>query len=90
MKFLAHQKFRFDLGQSFFSILNFVFIVVAASDKIGTLVGWSAKAIVCIAVPGAILGVWFFGFVLDKLGFYHKYNEVINERNEMLRKVCEK
>ena len=37
-QFLARQKYRFDIGQGFLAIVNFAFVVIAASDKITTLV----------------------------------------------------
>ena len=36
MNWIARQKFRFDLGAGFMTVLNFAFVVISASDKIGT------------------------------------------------------
>ena len=86
-RFIARQKFRFDLGHSFLSILNFIFVVIAASDKIGTLVHLPARAIVCAAVPVSVIGVWCFGWILDRCRFWQAYQSETNDRNEMLKDV---
>jgi hypothetical protein len=85
--FLARQKFRFDLGQGFLAIVNFAFVVLAASDKIATLVHLPAKVTVSILVPFAVIMVWLLGFVLDRMQFSQAYQEEQNRRNEMLSAV---
>lgn len=84
---LVRQKFRFDIGQGIMSIINFAFIVLIASDKIATFIKLPAKVTVAILVPTAIFGVWFIGFVLDKMQFSQVYQEENNKRNEMLSAV---
>jgi hypothetical protein len=86
-QFLARQKYRFDIGQGFLAIVNFAFVVIAASDKITTLVHLPAKLLVLILVPAALLCVWLLGLVLDQMQFMHAYQEEQNRRNEMLTAV---
>ncbi len=82
--FLARIKYRFDLGQGFLAIVNFAFVVLAASDKISTLTHLPAKVTVSILVPLAVISVWLLGYVLDKMQFSQAYQEEQNRRNEML------
>jgi hypothetical protein len=82
--FLAQMKYRFDLGQGFLAIVNFAFVVLAASDKISTLTHLPAKITVSILVPFAVVSVWLLGYVLDKMQFAQAYQEESNRRNEML------
>ena len=86
-RFLVRAKYRFDIGQGFLAIANFAFIVLAASDKITSLVHLPAKVLVPLLVPLALLGVWFIGFILDKMKFMEAYQEESNRRNEMLSSV---
>lgn len=86
-QFLIRQKFRFDLGQGFMAIINFAFVVLAASDKLATLVALPAKVVVPCAVPIAVIMVWVVGYVLDRLRFYEGYNRELNARNEMLKSI---
>jgi len=90
IRFIARQKFRFDLGQSFMAIVNFTFIVIAASDKIATLIHIPAKVILVIAVPSAITLVWCLGLLLDKMRFADSYQSELNSRNAMLSSVHKK
>src|SRR5512137_2270360 len=85
--FLARQKYRFDIGQGFLAVVNFAFVVLAASDKITTLVHLPAKVLVPLLVPLALVMVWLLGFVLDRMQFSQAYQEQQNLRNEMLRAV---
>lgn len=87
IKFIATQKFRFDLGTSFMSIINFAFIVIAASDKLSLVIHIPLLGMIAILVPSAILLVWFLGFILDKLSFFQHYQAEQNHRNEMLKEV---
>jgi hypothetical protein len=85
--FLARQKYRFDIGTGFLAVVNFAFVVLAASDKITTLVHVPAKILVPILVTSAFLLVWLLGFILDKMQFMEAYQEEQNRRNEMLSAV---
>lgn len=87
MNWLARQKFRFDLGQSFLALLNFAFVVIAASDKLATLCHLPAKALLAILVPGALLAVWLLGSCLDRARFYHAYTAELNRRNQLLQSL---
>jgi hypothetical protein len=87
MKFLARQKYRFDIGQGFMTVVNFSFIVIAASDKLTTWIHLPAKILVPILVPLAVLSVWLIGYLLDRMQFMQAYQEEQNRRNRMLSEV---
>jgi hypothetical protein len=84
ISFAARQKFRFDLGQSFMAVINFAFVVIAASDKLAMVLDMPIKVILAIIVPSSVVCVWFMGWSLDKAGFYHAYQNEQNRRNAML------
>lgn len=85
----ARQKYRFDIGQGFMSVVNFSFVVLAASDKITSVTNLPAKIIVPIVVPVAIVSVWLIGMLFDKARFMQAYHHEMNIRNDMLQKACE-
>lgn len=88
MKWLARQKFRFDLGQGFLAMANFSLLALTASDKIALLFGVSACLIVLILVPFALCSVWLLGLLLDYSGFAKAYQAEQNHRNEMLKSLA--
>lgn len=88
--FLARQKFRFDLGTGFLFIINLTVIIIAAGDKIATLVHYPARTIVVVLVPATILAVWMFGYFIDKAGFWNAYQNETNLRNKMLTDALRK
>jgi hypothetical protein len=88
LSFLARQKFRFDLGQSFLTVVNFAFVVVAASGTLAQVAHVRTRTMVAVVVPAAVAGVWLLGYALDRLRFSQAYQEEQNRRNEMLKAVC--
>lgn len=89
LSLVARQKFRFDLGQSFMSLINFSFVVLVASDKLATIIDVPAKVMLALLVPGAVTVVWFFGYILDQLEFARAYQDELNKRNVMLTRMHE-
>lgn len=88
--FIARQKFRFDLGQGWLTVVNFAFVVIAASDKLATVFSVSVRVMVGVLVPLAVCSVWLLGYVLDRVQFSQAYQEEQNRRNEMLNRILEK
>lgn len=73
-KFLFNQKFRFDMGQSFLSFINFTLLLITASDKIKNFFGIERTGfMVVIAVISGYGCVWLFGLFLDKVVRYHQH-----------------
>jgi len=67
-EFFFAQKYRFDLGQSFLVIVNFTLLIITASDKLSIFLGIpSLSSLVLIIVPLGFLGVWVFGYFMDKI-----------------------
>src|SRR5262245_24874275 len=89
MKFLARLKYRFDIGQSFLGMINFAFLLIAASDKLTTLLHVPAKILVPVLVPAALGLVWLIGWALDRARFQEAYHHEHNARNEMLIELHE-
>lgn len=62
------QKYRFDLGQSFLVILNFTLLIITASDKLQIFFGIPRlRSLLIVIVPLGFLGVWCFGYFMDKV-----------------------
>ncbi len=62
------QKYRFDLGQSFLVILNFTLLIITASDKLMIFFGIPRlRELMVVIIPLGFLGVWLFGFFMDKI-----------------------
>lgn len=62
------QKYRFDLGQSFLVILNFTLLIITASDKLMIFFGIPRlRELLVVIIPAGFLGVWLFGFFMDKV-----------------------
>jgi hypothetical protein len=65
---LFSQKYRFDLGQSFLVILNFTLLIITASDKLMIFFGIPRlRELLVVIIPMGFLGVWLFGFFMDKI-----------------------
>lgn len=65
-EFFFAQKYRFDLGQSFLVIVNFILLIITASDKLQIFFGIPRlRSLVVVIVPLGFLGVWLFGYVMD-------------------------
>ena len=62
------QKYRFDLGQSFLVVLNFTLLIITASDKLMIFFGIPRlRELLVVIIPMGFLGVWLFGFFMDKI-----------------------
>lgn len=62
------QKYRFDLGQSFLTVVNFTLLVITASDKLMIFFGIPRlRSLMVVLIPMGFVGVWFFGVFMDKV-----------------------
>ena len=67
-EFFFAQKYRFDLGQSFLVILNFTLLIITASDKLQIFFGIPRlRSLLVLIVPLGFLGVWVFGYFMDRI-----------------------
>lgn len=87
---LARQKLRYDLGAGFMSMATFATALISASDKIGGTIGISPRLTIVLGFPLAVAAVWFVGYLLDRFGFAHAYQDELNNRNEKLMNVFQK
>jgi len=87
--FAARQKFRLDLGGSFFQLINFTFICITASDKLAAITGLRPLVVVLLSVPCVLFVVWAFGTALDRAGYARHYTEEQNRNNPTLRTIAE-
>jgi hypothetical protein len=62
------QKYRFDLGQSFLTVLNFTLLIITASDKLMVFFGVERlRSLLVVIVPLGFVGVWLFGTFMDRV-----------------------
>ncbi len=67
-EFFFAQKYRFDLGQSFLTVVNFTLLIITASDKLMIFFGVPRLySLVVALVPLGFIGVWLFGLFMDKV-----------------------
>lgn len=67
-EFFFAQKYRFDLGQSFLVVVNFTLLIITASDKLQIFFGIPRlRSLLIVIVPLGFLGVWLFGYFMDKV-----------------------
>ena len=70
------QKYRFDLGQSFLIIVNFTLLIITASDKLQIFFGIPRlRSLLIFIVPLGFIGVWLFGYFMDKVVRAAQMNE---------------
>jgi hypothetical protein len=90
------QKYRFDLGQSFLVVLNFTLLIITASDKLQIFLGIPRlRSLLGVIVPLGFIGVWCFGFFMDKIVRAGqmaerqsiKRSEVWNKHNEQMDRL---
>ena len=102
-EFFFAQKYRFDLGQSFLVILNFTLLIITASDKLQIFFGIPRlRSLLVLIVPLGFLGVWVFGYFMDKIvraaqmaerqsikrsDVWAKHNEQIDRLESELKKI---
>jgi len=86
--FFTEQKFRLDLGRNFLTYINFMLLIVAASDKIQTKFVISTKLLVLIILPIGFIGSWAFGYFLDVfVKFPQKEKEVSESRSPYWQEI---
>jgi len=93
---LVTQKFRFDLGISFIVFVNFILLVITASDNIErALNNYVAltipkETIIITGVIFAFISTWLFGYILDRVIKYQQtLMEVHNQRNPQIVQILE-
>lgn len=75
-------KFYFDISASFMIIINFLLLVLTASDKLKELFGLSGKTVVIGIVLGTFIGTVIFGFILDRyINYISRYSKIAIDRN---------
>lgn len=68
----VEQTYRYFLGISFMTLINFILLAITASESVKGLLPFEVNlsVIVLFLVPSSLFGVWFFGLILEK---YIKY-----------------
>ncbi len=77
--FLTEQKYRFDVGRQFLTYVNFILLVIAASDKFQAVYPLRIREMIIIALPLAFLGSWLFGYFLDAVVRFPQSQMMVSE-----------
>jgi hypothetical protein len=77
--YFTEQKYRFDLGRQFLTYVNFVLLIVAASDKIQAVFPLRIRELILVAVPLAFIGSWIFGYFLDAVVRFPQSQMMVSE-----------
>jgi hypothetical protein len=77
--YFTEQKYRFDLGRQFLTYVNFVLLIVAASDKIQAVFPFRIRELILLAVPLAFIGSWAFGYFLDSVVRFPQSQMMVSE-----------
>ena len=65
--FAAEQWWRFLLGLQMLTLVNFVLLVITASDKLKIVIPIDyTSELVLLLVPVALVGAWFVGMILER------------------------
>lgn len=91
-QFIVRQKYRFDIGASFLTVVNFALLLVVAAEKLQGFLGISkARYFVILGALAGLCGVWLLGFLLDRyVKVIQLYNREANERNEAIQDIQRK
>lgn len=90
------QKYRFDLGFQFLAIVNFMLLVITTATSLRAYMHLpKTSVLLALAVPSAFLGVWLFGWFLDRVVRYgqaynieaHRRNPVAEEHIALLKSI---
>ena len=90
-QFFFAQKYRFDLGLQFMVFVNFVLLVITASDKLKQWLGIERiSELVLLFIPAAFVGTLLFGYFLDKIvKMQTQTEEQYGQRSPLWRKTFE-
>lgn len=91
-QFIVRQKYRFDIGAGFLSVVNFMLLLVVAAEKLQGYLGISkARYFVILCAALGLGAVWLFGYLLDRHArIVQLYNREANARNEDLQDIKRK
>ena len=63
----ANAKYKIS-GQSFLVVINFTLLIITASDKLQIFFGIPRlRSLLIVIVPVGFIGVWLFGYFMDKV-----------------------
>lgn len=93
-KLLTTQKFRFDLGVSFLTMVNLVLLVVTASEKLQGYIlnifkfDINTPTLLGFIIIFALCGTWFFGLLLDRtFKYWQTLRTIQNERDPQITEI---
>ncbi len=91
--FAVEQKIRFDWGSQFIAYLNFVLLIIVASDKIRGLFPFhvGTDVLLVAGIPFAFLLTWLLGYFLDVVvKFPQQQMRTVENRSPAMQEIIER
>lgn len=86
LHFLIKQKVRFQRGQTWIQIMNFVMLLFLTMREMNTWIGY-----ILLGVVGTIFGMWLIGYTDQRFKFQQKESEYVTSTiNPSFRRIEEK
>lgn len=91
-RFIMRQKIRYDMGGWLTDIASWAGIVFLSLDRVFVLmrefnVVIPSRYALTLAVPMALVLRWLAGYLMDRWNLMHAYQDEMNERNRVLKKL---
>lgn len=88
---VIEQYYRILISLSLLTIVNFILLVIAVSDKLKVFLPFDTLGIILIMVPTGILLVWLIGYVLDtKIKYMQQFYRTQTNRNPPILEILER
>lgn len=80
------QKLRYDMGGWLTDIFQWAGIVFLCLDRICAIVHVQSRVAIALTVLAAVAR-WLLGLAFDRFALMHAYQDEMNERNEVMRRI---
>jgi len=91
--FIVEQKIRFDWGSQFIAYMNFMLLIIVASDKIRSLFPFhiGTNTLLIAGIPIAFFFTWLFGYFLDVVvRFPQQQMRTVERRSPAMQDIIER
>ena len=90
-KWIVEQYFRILISLSFITFLNFILLIIAASDKLKVFLPFDTSSIIILIVSVTTLITWLIGYVLDtKVKYVQQITKTQIDRHPPMLEILER
>jgi hypothetical protein len=90
-RWAIEQYYRILISLSFITFLNFILLIITASDKLRTFLPLDTIYILLTIVPSTILATWFIGYTLDtKVKYMQQMSKTQTQRSLPTLEILER